>query len=172
MSLPRMRLSSPLRTAAIVVLVVLSILAGRLLAGTLWPHDDLLTSLNLPSDRRPVVLIAFQPADCPEVRARFEQWMLFERVRVVGVLVGATHLKGEAAQQFLKESGVLFPVVQPESRQLERLLLDLGYTSTPVAIAVDQGRRVVRLLQLNDLGNVEAMRDFMSSLNATRQGGL
>lgn len=91
----------------------------------------------------PLLLLAFQLADCPDHTALLGGWEDLQRtgqVRVVGAVVDA-HSDTLRAERTLRPLGLEFPLRFDLAAPLRTLLLRLGYGRTPVGLLFDaQGR--------------------------------
>lgn len=141
---------------------VLAALAGRQMAAMARAEADLLTAVDLPGTPGPWVLVVLQPADCPASRERMAQWAQRPDLTVVGVLLGAADLDDGARRRLFADPGLPFPVVEPSSGRFARRLREMGYDRTPLVLAFDADRRLVRAASLGNRELAEGIEAFVT----------
>jgi hypothetical protein len=138
----------PSRTTTLYVLALLA--AAWLLAG--GPGRGLSTPAALPGVivGRAAVLVAFQQSDCRWTSASLPDVVAVadSGLAVIGLLIGERD--SAAAAQLGIRLGLPYPLLADRRRRAERYLIRLGYTATPIILAVDAAGRVRQASQWDE----------------------
>lgn len=101
---------------------------------------------TVPVDHDAVFYVVFQPADCVIALKALQFWNELQDSGVAtvrGVMIEAPS-DAVKREEIVQRAGIRFPVAQADTRATSRILRELGYSHTLVAVLVDRDG-IVRL---------------------------
>ena len=165
--------------AVLLIALDLAIRAVQRDTSSAVPLSSAFTSLEwqetLPPDRDGVFYVVFQPADCVNAVKSLQFWNELQASGVAavrGVMLDAPSDPVER-EGIIQRAGIKFPVARADTRSSSRVLRELGYRQTLIAVFVDHEGiiRSTMPTREQDLDKLHALKFVIESASDSTKAG-